>query len=462
MPPNKSSFDLIKLLLVFSLALFSFVGGILAVVFEYPPYTLFREAGVASAALVQDHRERKEEARETEKAVKEYRDPVTVPTVHNYAGVDGDELILIGGERNYLQTEHESGRMAWLMDRRGEIQHVWNYDPEIWSDLKKVSAVPGVSVIYPVCFHLYKDGGLLVNFQGRPCFPFSIGIARYDRDSNLLWKNEDFSHHWFTVAEDGRIFVPALHVSEPPIALGKTAAHISKKDRKILDDMVRILDPDGNVLEEISMLEALFDSGLEGLLQKKEENNVKTDDPTHLNDVRLVTAEVAEAVPWLNAGDLLVSFRHLNTVGILDAVTRRFKWTTTGSTMRQHSPRFYHNGILMVDNLGGDTALGGTQIVHVDFSRGLPRTVFPLSAESMPDKCYTKGSGHLDLHRDGKRALFATALQGVVWEIDLQDGRVLWEYIHAIQHEQGVRRMVLTAKYVYNSTFPLNREKSVD
>ena len=67
-------------------------------------------------------------------------------------------------------------------------------------------------------------------------------------------------------------------------------------------------------------------------------------------------------------------------------------------------------------------------------------------------------AGHLDLHRDRKRVLMAVCEQGVVWEVDLPSGRVLWEYIYVHPNEDGKREEIETAKYVYNASFPFNRE----
>ena len=112
----------------------------------------------------------------------------------------------------------------------------------------------------------------------------------------------------------------------------------------------------------------------------------------------------------------------------------------------------------MFDNRGGVRELGGTQLVHVDLERRLPRTLFPVSADLMPDRCYTEMAGHLDLHRDGKRVLMTVCEQGVVWEVDLHRGNVLWEYIYVHPNENGKREEIETAKYVYNASFPFNRE----
>src|SRR5215472_9536244 len=114
--------------------------------------------------------------------------------------------------------------------------------------------------------HLYPDGGLLVSFQGAFTFPYAIGLARFDKDSRLLWKKELLNHHWFSVAEDGRIFALSMRPVETPRAVADTRYSIASPDGKVLEDRVMILDDQGNVLDEIPILDSLIASGWTGLL----------------------------------------------------------------------------------------------------------------------------------------------------------------------------------------------------
>jgi hypothetical protein len=220
----------------------------------------------------------------------------------------------------------------------------------------------------------------------------------------------------------------------------------------VYSDVILILDPDGNVLDEISMLDAIFDSGWAGLITRPDaatrSADLLTDDPLHLNDVRIAGPETAAWQSWLSPGDLLVSLRNINAVGILDAASRRFKWLSSGSTVAQHSPRFYDGGVLLLDNLGGDKRLGGTRLVKIDLETGRPATVFPRPGVALPDLCCTMNCGHLDISGDGSRVLMAVTRSGLVWEIDLRTGEVLWEYIYVHPNAAGEREAINTAKYV--------------
>ena len=127
------------------------------------------------------------------------------------------------------------------------------------------------------------------------------------------------------------------------------------------EDTILKVSPDGEVLDEISVLLAM--RSLPGLLPPRSE----TFDPTHLNDIELVTPELAAAFPMLKVGDLLVSLRNVSSLVAIDAETKMARWAMAGSFRRQHDPDLLPNGhILVFDNLGGDPACGRSRILELD------------------------------------------------------------------------------------------------
>jgi hypothetical protein len=212
-----------------------------------------------------------------------------------------------------------------------------------------------------------------------------------------------------------------------------------------------VLDANGNELDRISILDALVVSGWTGLVHRSNSQIAMSDDPLHLNDAHLVGKEAAQRLPGISAEDLLVSMRNINTIGILDPSTKRFKWLSTGATMGQHSPRIHKQGILVFDNLGGDISQGGTRLVHVDLQTGLPATLFPRPDVPMPDLCRSVNSGCLEMHQDGRHALMTITHEGTLWEVDLETGKVVWEYIYVDELGTGTRQLIGSAQYVDTS-----------
>ncbi len=449
--------DATKWLFKASVCLAFFGYGVGTVYLQIFPFSVLHNAHEALLALARTSGD--DEFREPD----ELKD-VAAPAVRRSSPLRGDELILVSGGQDYLK-EHSSGHgcLAWIMDRQGRLKHVWQYDPELWSRLDGVAVAPGRSPrIYPVGLHLYPDGGLLVSFQGWYTFPVGIGLARFDKDSKLIWKKEFHTHHWFSVAADGRIYALKSRVVPSPRAVGDTRFSLSSGAAKILEDAVLILDPNGNVLDEIPLLDALIESGWHGLLAARagsdwdgqETCQISDQDPTHLNGIQLVDSKLAAAHPWLRAGDLLLSMRSLNAVGILDPQTRRFKWMSAGTTVMQHSPLFHENGVLVFDNRGGSMAAGGSRLVQIDLESHRSRVLFPGPTAELPGKFYTGVAGHLDLAGED-RVLVTLSKAQKIWEINLKTGAVLWEYV-CVDPEHRQRRELLTAEYVRNVGFPMN------
>lgn len=447
------------LLFAASVCLASFGYGLATVHFRIFPFQLLQNANQAWRSLtVEDD--------DSDRDLAEVRD-LPAPIARQVSAAAGQELILVSGGRDYLKSDGNAhGSLAWIMDRQGNVRHAWHYDPALWPDFETVVTVPHKRAeVYPVGLHLYPDGGLLVSFQGISTFPFAVGLARFDKDSKLLWKRELLNHHWFSVVADGRIYACAMKLVDAPLAVGTTRFSITSPGGKILRDIVVILDPLGNVLDEIPVLDAVIDSGWEGLLQTQSAtatgalNNerfvIADDDPTHLNAVEVIDEATAAANPGLCEGDLVLSMRHMNAVGILDPRTRRFKWMSAGATIQQHSPRIYDGGLLVLDNRGGSATTGGSRLVHIDFKTHLPRTVFPRPSVSLPGEFYTSVAGQLDLSGDG-RVVVASSIGQKIWEIDLTSGQVLWEYL-CVDPAQRHRRRIFTAQYARDLNFPLNQ-----
>lgn len=411
-------------LMLFSLSTLMFLYGFLCHEYRIFPFHYLREARVASVALAEVAK------LPTLKLADDFRVRVDKPTVFQHAEHSDSPYIFVAAGGQMRLPGVENTAMAWVIDRVGKVMHAWRCHPDLWNQLQLVKRVPGISgPISPAGFHLYPDGSLLATFHGQNTYPFAVGIAKFDRDSKLLWKKELLAHHFFTLDKQGHILVPSMELVSSPMFIGNTAAMINSDNGTIYSDQILELDADGNEIDRISVLKILCDSGRHGLLTQMNSGRLDCEDPTHLNDIRVIDEEQAKSLPGIEAGDLLISLRNLNTLAIVDRQTKQVKWCSSGTTVGQHSPRVYRNGILVFDNLGGDMKLGGTRLVHIDYQNGQPTTLFPKPGVAMPDVCQTTYSGHIDIEQTGSHALACITNAGAVWEVDLESGQVVWEYI---------------------------------
>ncbi len=433
---------------LFSLSTLMFLYGFIAGEFRIFPFHYLRQAQIASTAIAEVTQI------PSVKIAEQFRVQVDKPTVRRHAPLSTSPYVLVSAGHAMRLPGVEQPVMAWIIDRAGNVVHSWRSHPDLWNDLEQVLRVPGISgPISPAGFHLYPDGGLLATYHGQNTFPFAVGLARFDRHSNLLWKKELLTHHFFTLDHRGHIFVPGLELVDSPISIGNTSAIITTAKGKIYRDQIVELDPEGNEVERFGVLDLLIDSGRHGLLTHMNTNQLDCEDPTHLNDIRVLDDQQAGSLPGIEAGDLLISLRNLNTVAIVGRTSKRIKWLSAGTTVGQHSPRVFDHGILTLDNLGGDAQLGGTRLVHIDFQSGLPTTLFPKPGVDMPDVCKTTYSGHLDISPDGRHVLMCVTNAGAIWEVDAQTGQVNWEYLLNDPDRPGVRANIGYACYLENMDF---------
>jgi len=261
--------------------------------------------------------------------------------------------------------------------------------------------------------------------------------------------------------DEGKIYVPGATIVDSPLYV-KGYTFIKCKKKHFQYETVVMLDSGGNKIKEIDTYKALIESDLTGVFINYEKNffAIETCDPMHLNDVRVLSQKMAHKFPRFEPGDLLLSFRSINSIGVLDPDTSLFKWFYVGAVQYQHSPRFYgDNQILVFDNLGGSSKDNPSRVAAIDISSGHAQTVFPRKNIKIPPRYFfSETSGHIDLHADQKRMLVSWTHQGLVWEIDIESGEVLWEYIntHPVENRFG-RLPVYTAIYVNKLDFPLNR-----
>ena len=323
---------------------------------------------------------------------------------------------------------------AWLMEQDGTVRHSWSASySEVFGKAPQLQWQARDSTIAWHGSHLYPDGSILFNFQDNN-FPYGSGLVKLDKDSKVVWKLERNTHHDVSIDDDGNIWVPAQHYRPDGVA------GFGNLEPWYYEDVVLKVSPDGRVLDEISVLEALRDwPGLTSVTYNEDvELKVRTNDPTHLNNVEPLPRAFAAAFPQFAPGDLLLSLRNMNTVVVLDPVARKIKWAMHGPFVQQHDPDFLPNGhIMLFDNLGGmngDRSCGRSRVLELD--PATTRVVWRYDGCGGPP-FDSERRGTEELLANGN-VLIAESLSGRVIEITHEPRpRIVWEYFNTAGEIDG-------------------------
>ena len=351
----------------------------------------------------------------------------------------GSEAVMItGGFYSRLDLCPKFGCLAVVVDRTGRALHSWPApDPA-----RFFSGAKGhTGAVKPINYRVFgvalgRDGSLIVSFHGKDMFPYQVGIAKFDVDGRPLWTRFGANHHFPTLGDDGRIYVPSVRLANRAQShFADTAVDLTcRTGGASYMEGVQVLDADGQLLHDFPLEDALAAAGYPGLFYSIRDGC----DPFHINSLDLVNAAGA---PLLGAdvGDLLVSVREASALVVMDKDTGAVKRVISGRVAGQHSPHFLPDGaILVFDNQGGDRALGGSRVARIR-PDGETSTVFPTHAEPSLTPFYSEYQGRIDTTPDGARALVASSAQGRIVEVDVASGKALWAYENVVDLADFIR-----------------------
>ena len=151
-------------------------------------------------------------------------------------------------------------------------------------------------------------------------------------------------------------------------------------------------------------------------------------DPTHLNDLELVTVELAKKIPGVVAGDLLISLRTLNALVILDQSNGKVKWHAEGSWLRQHDPDINAEGNIVIYNNSRPAfsfyRTPGSNIIEFNPEDRSSKIIYPIRKQR---HFYSAIMGNHQLLPNGNRLIAESSL-GRVFEVN-PSGRIVWDFI---------------------------------
>jgi hypothetical protein len=211
------------------------------------------------------------------------------------------------------------------------------------------------------------------------------------------------------------------------------------------------VDQNGKTKKEFSMLQSLYDAGLESEIYDSILINFR--DPTHVNDIEVITQELADKIQDVNKGDLLVSMRQMNMLAIIDQLTGAIKWHFIGPWIRQHDPDINSEGNIVVFNNGHKqlsfNRVPGSNLVELDPETGKTRIIYPLSGMQ---GFYTDILGAHQLLANGNR-LITESRAGRVFEVDA-NGNIVWEFVKP--YDEAYASLIAIAQRIPTNYFTVD------
>jgi hypothetical protein len=311
----------------------------------------------------------------------------------------------------FVATTWEAGAgepSLTLMDEEGTVVHEWTINrkeifPNARENLERAELHGSV---------LLPNGDVLFNLD-------YVGTARLDACGNVQWRLTEKNHHSIARGENGTFWIPGVR-------RGDNAQSYPGLENPWADRILHV-SGEGEILDDISVLDILYQNDLERYIAKARATNLG--DVTHLNDVEPLRSSMADEYPTFEAGDLVVSLKRLDLVFVFDPESLEVKWHVREPFIGQHDPDFTGDGWigLFDNNIDGTkegTMLGGSRIVSFQPHTDSTKVRFPTSNS---DLFYTQTQGKWQELENGNMLLAETAAGRVV-EVD-PEGNSVWEFV---------------------------------
>lgn len=322
-------------------------------------------------------------------------------------------------------TLYTSGEatIARLVSPEGEVLHEWSRSfSELQGEAGGIDNPRPDEFVYFRDAKLFPNGDLLVVIEGNGATPYGYAVAKLDRNSDPLWIYYGGAHHDLEVGPDGRIYAITHEVVQHSLE-----GHGNLADAW-LEDYLVVLSPDGEEELKMPLTEAVAASPFQHLLHTVASYSVG--DPLHTNAVTLIGEEAAAAMPFAEPGQVMLSFRELNAIGIADLDRQELVWAQRGPWLGQHDPDPLANGnILLFDNYGNYERPEGISRV-IEFNPVTMEIVWQYAGT--PDRPLNSAIRADQERLANGNTLIAESNGGRIVEVT-PEGDVVWEFINPVR-----------------------------
>ena len=340
--------------------------------------------------------------------------------------------------RGYTLFTTNGANHTNLIDMQGRICHRWHSEEAI-----------GYSYLLPNGHLLFRSGGARQGGQRVIGGAGSGAIMELDWDGNLVWEYQNpMLHHDFERLPNGNTLVLLFEPLSEELA-GRIQGGFKSGDgpEEILGDLVQEITPEGEVVYSWRSWEHLDpEQDIICQLESREEW-------THQNSLNVTPS-----------GDLVVSFRRTDTVGIVDRASGKFKWKWgPGIISHQHHPTYLGNGhVLLFDNGPHRPGFTYSRVIEVDPSSN------EIAWEYQGDPPISFYSFHISgaERLPNGNTLICEGAPGRIFEVT-PTREIVWEYINPMfgpgtRGTGGSRSNSAFRAHRYGPDHPALRDKDLD
>ena len=394
---------------ILGLAGIAFLYGMVTAIRQAPPYRTVRDAWIGLTALRAQH----------ELLASPWPAYLWTPTERSERGLAFSQTDRAESGYTVYTTTHDGS--ARLVDLAGNEVHRWTAPfRHVWPNPQHVPGWVPDHFVHMRQAHVFPNGDLLAVYSTTANTPSGCGMAKLDRDSNVLWTYDGNAHHDFDLGPDGKIF-----------ALTHQLRHLTDDDQELaalsniplIEDQVTILSPQGDEQKTFSVLDALVASPFFRALLAHVD---RYGDITHGNTIDVLGPEFASHYDTISPGDVMVCLRNLDLMVVLNPENETVVWATTGPWNHPHDPDPLANGNLLVfDNYHVRGAQHGSAVVEFN-----PRSrQVEWSYAGSSDQPLRSDIRSRQQQLPGGNVLVTDSDNGRLLEV-ARDGAMVWEFLN--------------------------------
>jgi Arylsulfotransferase (ASST) len=326
-------------------------------------------------------------------------------------------------------STHEQA--AYLMDMKGNVVHRWHMNfSQLWDESAAVKHPRPDEFIYIEKAQVLPNGDLIALYTAIGDTPWGYGIAKLNARSEVIWKYLGHAHHDFEVDAAGNIHVLTQQVSETEL---EGFAHLP---RPRIDDYIVTLSPDGREIASTPLMEIFAKSPYGRRLYFASQESFNNGDYLHANSVDILKGPVP-GIPGSRAGQVLISFREVSTVALIDEASHQIVWAQSGPFARQHDAQLLPSGnLLLFDNEGNHGSPGISRVIEFEPSTSAIVWSYGGNAE---EPLESKARSSQTRLANGN-TLIVESMAGRVIEV-APSGNIVWEFINPVRGGEGNRRI---------------------